>query len=1575
MSRDDCSVPGDDLVEYARQLCAKRLSAYEMARHDVEEHANIEQSVLAGGYAYRQVAEVIQNAADAVAETAGASGVARIEIVTDRHGLWAANTGAPVDQAGVRALLNAHSSNKRATQIGRFGLGFKSLLKLGGRIDVLSRTVCLHFSPEESRKQIREHLSLDAEAPAPGMRLAEPGPWEQGLLSLEGAKRFDWASTIVFAAMESSEARLEIFREIREFPEEFLLFLPCDVELVLVVGDTRRRLRRRTEDDSCVVIEDLADRKKAPQRWRIFETVVSISDKAAKEDATSVHYRESVPVIWACPIGTARDGGRFKERRTGLFYAFFPTTTDSRTLGIINAPWKLNHDRTALVTGAWNTALMVEAAHLIASRITEMATFDDPGAVLDAFPRELVGSSDPAAPLVGTLWKLLENAPVIPDCDGEFRKGAELGRAPADASRMIADWTQLAPPEACESHVHPTCVSTPARAGRLNTLAGRIEAEAGMKALARTPAEEWLEMTATTDPDAAVDVLRLCDSFAGQAQSIWWDSHRASLRVILAADRTVESAGNLVIGDNPQPPLRAVHPMLTANSEIRKILLERFHVRDGARVTVTDVADAAIARAEQSGDWEPVWILLRKMPLEKAIGVLRRRAIMVRTLSGWALPGRVFRKGELVTESLVSSVEDGNRADAASLIVDSAWHAADAVLLDEMEIEPNPDPSWVSTDVPLTPANASEKWLQNWSAHWVERLYVHLGCRVDKGQLGPGTFAMPYGWQWLPLAGSTHRQHITHWLMESVEVADEEEFAAVEFHHTSRYAYASEAYPHPVWSVLCDFGELAQKDAILPFSALLIEEMTERAGLLPSLQSWAGALSSLEAAGNGWHNKIDGAKAWKSWLHYASREDCEATVITGFYEMAAADGIVPDEVCSEAGSVPLSEIYVTVSHRDAELANDAGLPTVAMSNAATALWTERGALDLSQYRTVEWDEGEPEVIRLVEFEPTFTEILTGSGRADACVSLVGSLRQNIGGKSLPLPWLLHDGIVMVDETQFRSRGWTEQIALLVEAAQASGWIEVEEPLALVLESGPAARRRLVAAEPDLPARLIRAIGDASVLLALFEQQIHIRLKRDMRRTAEVALTMFGPSLLAVDLIRKAMESEGLAPPKSWSGSASANFVASIGFPPEFAVAPQRKREAELSVMGPLPINPLHDFQEDVVASLDNLLTDTSKKRRRAVISLPTGAGKTRVAAELAVTRILNTSAANRVVLWIAQSDELCEQAVQCFRQLWINMGTEEESLRIVRFWGSQSNPKAPEHDEPVVVVATIQTLDSRMGQPGTEWMRNPALVVIDECHHALTTSYTSIFRWIKPSGDTDREPPVIGLSATPFRGRNVEETAALARRFDGRLYPKDQAHLFEDLQDRGVLARFGYTKLAIQERLELTADEEASFIRYKTLPTGAMERLGRMSDRNDKIVDAIEEAEENSALVFATSVSHARRLAARLNLLGIKAAAVTGETDRNSRRWFIDAFRRGDIRVLCNHSALTTGFDAPATDLIVIARPVFSPSLYMQMVGRGLRGPVNGGKEKCRILTVQDNLDQYTDMLAHHYFEQHYVDG
>ena len=84
------------------------------------------------------------------------------------------------------------------------------------------------------------------------------------------------------------------------------------------------------------------------------------------------------------------------------------------------------------------------------------------------------------------------------------------------------------------------------------------------------------------------------------------------------------------------------------------------------------------------------------------------------------------------------------------------------------------------------------------------------------------------------------------------------------------------------------------------------------------------------------------------------------------------------------------------------------------------------------------------------------------------------------------------------------------------------------------------------------------------------------------------------------------------------------------------------------------------------------------------------------------------------------------------------------------------------------------------------------------------------------------------------------------------------------------------------------------------------------------------------------------------------AALVTGKTPRSERYDVLDAFRRGDIRFLCNVGVLTTGFDAPKVDVVCLTRPTGSALLYEQMVGRGLRGPRNGGTKSCRVLDVQD---------------------
>lgn len=1571
----DLSGTDADLVGYASRLCSERLGAYQQAPHDAEEHSNIETSVLAGGYAYRQVAELVQNAADAISESGDRHSRGRVVVEIDGNGLWAANSGAPVDKAGVRALLNSHASGKRAGQIGRFGLGFKSLLKLGGRIDVMSRTVCLGFDPDWCREFIRSRLELPDDAPVPALRMAMPQTWDNMVGRVPGRSRFDWATTIIHAELLASGAREAVTDEIRRFPSEFLLFLPQDIDLELRAPGVERRLVRRTEADGTVLLEDLAADRASTQRWRVFQTTAIITDQAALEDATSVHARDAVPLIWAAPVGGQREAA-------GRFFAFFPTSTETRTLGILNAPWKLNSDRTALIPGAWNAALMEKAAALMVSSLPQLANDADPAIVLDAFPRELPTASDPAAPLVSALWSGLVDAPVLPDCDGELHRGSELFRAPLDSMPLAERWSAIARPEDCERHLHPGCLATQPRVARLNQLADRLATrkDGSGPRLARTAATDWLESAASADPVGAIPALELADAYGAAVASHIWSGIRDRLRIIPTADGSLATASEVVLGDMPEPPLLGVHPEVGGHADLRRILRDRFDVRDDHDTDWQRLARTTASRANSSDDWTEMWKLLRRMPWDEAVEVLEDHIIMVRTLGGWADPAEVLRNDALLSACDLPSLAGEAREELELLFLDEAWHSSDDALLTELGLDTSDAVSWQQWQPGERRETTAGRWLAAWQSEWVQEYHASLDRRPDINLLRADRLWMPVGWEMLLHAGPELAGTLTRWILAGLAEANFLHARPVEFRHSSRPdAYRKESYPHPVWSLVLDKGRLCLGEREITGSQLLCEGMIEKASLLPSLNDLGSGLRCLAGIGIDWRSPDAGEEVWRGWLGLAEGDVSGLPALTPFYALAAAEGQAPDAICWGDGVIPISSVHVTSSARDAAMACSAGVACISLDLAGVDLWRAAGASDLSEVATTKWQRSPafPTDVLLLEAEPMLREAIRVDAHATASFAFAETLHQSIGPETKDVPWAAIGGVLVVLESMYRRASWRERIGWLIDGAHALGWVNEGDVLALILTQGSEARRREVASAADLHSRLLRVCGETT-LLELFEDDIRMELSGKPEEAARLALTMFGPALLALPAVRDAMEREGLGPPARWGGELAMTFVAEIGFPAEFAAPPDRRREPELAVTGPLPLKPLHDFQEEVVGSIDALLSDTASKRRRAVISLPTGAGKTRVAAQTAVTRILTRAGENRLVLWIAQTDELCEQAVQCFRELWVNLGSNGETLRIVRLWGGQVTPRPSAAGEPTVIVASIQTLSSRMVDEGLAWASDPALLVIDECHHALTPSYTGALRWLNPGAGAStggREPPIIGLSATPFRGRNEEESAQLARRFDGRLIPGDQSTLFERLQDRGVLARFTYDRLEIDTGFTFTAEEQSSLARFGQVPVSALERLGEIRERNDRIVEEICAAPEKSALVFATSVAHARRLAARLNLEGVSAAAVSGETDRNSRRWFIAAFRRGDVRVLCNHSALTTGFDAPATDLIVIARPVFSPSLYMQMAGRGLRGPANGGKDHCRILTVQDNLDEYTDRLAHHYFEQHYVDS
>jgi superfamily II DNA or RNA helicase len=398
----------------------------------------------------------------------------------------------------------------------------------------------------------------------------------------------------------------------------------------------------------------------------------------------------------------------------------------------------------------------------------------------------------------------------------------------------------------------------------------------------------------------------------------------------------------------------------------------------------------------------------------------------------------------------------------------------------------------------------------------------------------------------------------------------------------------------------------------------------------------------------------------------------------------------------------------------------------------------------------------------------------------------------------------------------------------------------------------------------------------------------------------------------------------------------------------------------------MPLGDLHGYQEEIIDALEPIIASRGAKARTKV-SLPTGAGKTRVAVEAAVKYVLAAGAGDKYVLWVAQTDELCEQAVQSFRQVWSNCGKDWTELRIVRLWGGNPDPTPSGDDTPTTVVGTIHTLTSRLGKDRLAFLKDCAVVIIDESHHAITKSYTQLLDWFLPEEPEDDDdahlPPVIGLTATPFRGTNEEETRWLANRFGRSVLPSaaKQPELYEQLRRDGILSTVKAEALPYKTPFAFTAGDLDHFRRFNEFSESALRRLADDQDRNKLIVDRVRKAaSDGPVLLFANSVEHAQHLSANLCLSGVPAASIYASTDVSVRQYFIRQFLDGRIKVLANYQVLATGFDAPKTATIVISRPVFSAVRYMQMVGRGLRGPKNGGTKICKIITVLVRLSPGT---------------
>ncbi len=239
-------------------------------------------------------------------------------------------------------------------------------------------------------------------------------------------------------------------------------------------------------------------------------------------------------------------------------------------------------------------------------------------------------------------------------------------------------------------------------------------------------------------------------------------------------------------------------------------------------------------------------------------------------------------------------------------------------------------------------------------------------------------------------------------------------------------------------------------------------------------------------------------------------------------------------------------------------------------------------------------------------------------------------------------------------------------------------------------------------------------------------------------------------------------------------------------------------------------------------------------------------------------------------------------------------------------------------------------------------------ILIDECHlinNENEGQYQKFF-------ETQPNALIIGFTATPFRmsqGRLVED----GNIFD---YYIETIGILE-MQKKGYLSRL--TTKDTMTKIDTTGIKVvAGEFNQKELD----ERANRYETNQaiaEEIVRKLEYYDRHHCIVFCCSVDHAKNISCLLNDMDIPSVYVDGSMSKKEREKNIELFTSGEARAICNVGVLTTGFDYPATDCIVLIRPTKSTGLYLQMVGRGIRISPETEKENCLLLDFGGNVETH----------------
>ena len=1465
--------PEGKLGEFIVNETENSLNSYREQPLLITEHANGEDSTVYGGYANRQLFELVQNSADALLHAPNGKTIL-VRLTEDF--LYCADDGMPVDEDGITGLMFARMLNKQSGAIGRFGLGFKSVLGVTDAPEFYSRPVSFRFDKARAADRIAKIASAER---YPVLRLPEPfDPHQEKDNDENLSELMSWATNIVRLPLKLG-VHGKLVGQMQNFPPEFLLFVDHVRYLTLEIQDKVREIMLDDREGELHLNTD-----EGTTHWRRFQTIQRLSDEA-RFDWPLHNESDDVLIRWAAPLNHLD--------RPGHFWAFFPTSTASLVAGILNAPWKTNEDRQNLLPGPYNEELLKAAAQMIAEALPKLANSEDPAKHLDALPRRHeAGDSDLADLLRKSLFSYLHECKIVPDQDSNLCARKDILYPPKELtsggqveSKYFKRWEEYSGRPTNWLHHKALTRNRLATIDRLYHPEGELSRWSALGA-PRADVAQWLQaLVKRKEGDEAIQ------------------ASMAAIRTAVAIPPEIRSKvklGNIVLtecGEWQLPdPVQVFLPDVSLNdydsigSEacIHKLLAEDGETLAalkelGLKLPSPESKFRSVVRRifQSCGDqdsneylYREFWTTARKLPAKDVLSIIgefserEKRDLLllklrVRTQSGkWQPLHSVLLPGEIVSE------EDSQDAAAT---VDPLIHGSDDKLLRELGV----------TEVP------SENRDLSLEPQFKSFLGSCLTLYLDRDDL-------------------PHNPRRYHLNFESCQGVG----------------------PLEILSILSDEGRARYTDNML----------------------------SLDTTYRSWTMRHTGSNR-KAYPEMAG-ESLTIHVLREYGRIRISDGIVP--LSDAFGSHPKcpEALHALLSHQKADKIKE--------------------VFDLAEPTPEFFGEGEP--IPLTDVWPGLKQYLPA--HRNTC-RLICCERIFVVGQ--PCECILQTPDVFLADTvdeneQHKLQLVVDELVLNLTPQQINAILHRKTPLEIE-ERRAAIRQQATDAE-----RLLSAVGEQQLRTGLPDTLVAVLESEAVTLTgidiAEAAIATWH-----TDALKQYKQTlDNLDPPYQWAGSTRAvAFVQSLGFSAEWAGERGRKRDPYVEVEGPYTLPDLHDYQQLIARNIRGMLRSKhgDDAVRRGMISMPTGSGKTRVTVQ-AIVEAMRDDSFRGGILWVADRDELCEQAVEAWRQVWSSIGTQAVCLRISRMWSGMEKPQST--SEQHVVISTIQTLHARLKNEPREYefLADFSLVVFDEAHRSIAPTFTSVMEELGLTRfQRQHEPFMLGLTATPYRGQDAEETDRLVRRYGTNRLDSDgfscnePEGVIRELQDMGVLAQVDHETIE-GETFSLDAilgdtldsdDYEAELHKWQDLPWLPQEvenRIAQSIERTKRIVEAYEKqvAPDWPTLIFATSVKHAHTVAALLNRKGIRSRAVSGETEALTRRRVVEEFRRGEINVLVNYSVFREGFDAPKTRAIIVARPVYSPNLYFQMIGRGLRGPLNGGSDRCLILNVQDNIESFERRLA-----------